>query len=217
MCLRSIAAGSCFLCLLLFGFSGHAEELAVARFAVDGLNGWETREFKGQTSYQLVQDEQGIVLKAQAKGAASGLVKKIRFDPSRHRYLTWSWKIDHTIVTGDETTRQGDDYAARIYIIFPGRFFWQTRALNYVWANKLPQGDFVPNAFTANAILLAVESGSPRAGQWVSEERDILADFRRVFGEEPPLAGGIAIMTDTDNTGAEATAWYGDITLMTTR
>ncbi|MCM2264425.1 MAG: DUF3047 domain-containing protein [Desulfuromonadales bacterium] len=208
---------ACFFGILLSGLSVKAEELAVARFGDDGIKGWETREFKGRTDYRLVQDEQRIVLKAQARGAASGLVKKMSFDPSRYRYLKWSWKIDHIIVMGDETTRQGDDYAARIYIIFPGRFFWQTRALNYIWANKLPREEFVPNAFTSNAMLLAVESGGSKAGQWVTEERDILADYRRVFGEDPPQAGGLAIMTDTDNTGAEATAWYGDITLSTTR
>lgn len=215
--IRSITTFSCFICLLLSGRSVKAEELEVARFGVDGINGWEVREFKGQTSYQLVPDGQGTVLKAQAKGTASGLVKKMSFDTSRHRYLKWSWKIDQTIATGDETSRQGDDYAARIYIIFPGRFFWQTRALNYIWANKLPREQFVPNAFTANAMLLAVESGMSRAGQWLAEERDILADYRRVFGAEPPRAGGVAIMTDADNTGTEATAWYGDITLSTTR
>jgi len=65
--------------------------------------------------------------------------------------------------------------------------------------------------------MLAVESGPSKAGQWVNEERDIQADYRRVFGENPPEAGGVAIMTDTDNTGGEATAWYGDITLSTVR
>lgn len=74
----------------------------------------------------------------------------------------------------------------------------------------------MPNAFTSNAMLLAVESGSVKSGQWIYEERDILADFRRLFGEEPPEAGAIAIMTDTDNTGAEATALYGEIRLSTT-
>ncbi|NJC88069.1 MAG: DUF3047 domain-containing protein [Desulfuromonas sp.] len=215
--IRAITAALCCICILLCSFSVSAEELEVARFGVDGLKGWAAREFKGRTDYQLVQEENGTVLKAQARGTASGLVKTLSFDPSSYRYLKWSWKVDHTVATGDETIRQGDDYAARIYIIFPGRFFWQTRALNYIWANKLPRGEFVPNAFTSNAMLLAVESGSSKVGRWVSEERDVLADYRRVFGEEPPRAGGIAIMTDTDNTGAEATAWYGDITLSTSR
>jgi hypothetical protein len=61
--------------------------------------------------------------------------------------------------------------------------------------------------------MIAVQSGPARAGEWLTERRDILADFRRAFGEEPPRIGAIAIMTDTDNTGAAATAWYDDLRL----
>ena len=204
-------------CLFFTAKPAASEEIAVSHFATEGLKGWEGKNFKGTTEYKLVQDGGRIVLKAHAKATASGLTKKIKFNPVVHRYLKWSWKINGTIAQGNEKTKQGDDYAARVYVVFPGRFFWQMRALNYIWANKLPKGDFVPNAFTSNAMLLAVESGPSKAGQWVSEERDILTDFRRLFGEDPPEAGAIAIMTDTDNTGAEATAWYGDITLSTNR
>ncbi len=192
------------------------EELPVSRFATEGLKNWETKSFKGNTEYRVVQDNGHAVLQAHAKAAASGLTRKLHFHPATYRYLRWSWKIKDTIARGNEKTKQGDDYAARVYVIFPGRFFWQMRALNYIWANKLPKGEFVPNAFTSNAMLLAVESGPAKAGQWLHEERDVLADYRRVFGEDPPEAGGIAIMTDTDNTGAEATAWYGEIVLSTT-
>lgn len=192
-----------------------AEEIAVSHFATEGIKGWESKNFKGTTEYRIVQEDGRTVLKAHAKGAASGLTKKLKFSPQSYRYLKWNWKVAGTITGGNEKTKQGDDYAARLYVVFPGRFFWQMRALNYIWANKLPKGEFVPNAFTSNAMLLAVESGPSKAGQWVSEERDILADYRRVFGEDPPDAGAIAIMTDTDNTGAEATAWYGEITLST--
>lgn len=192
------------------------QELAVSHFATEGLKNWESKSFKGYTDYRVVQDNGHAVLQAHARAAASGLTKKLRFQPATYRYLKWSWKIKDTIARGDERTKQGDDFAARVYVIFPGRFFWQMRALNYIWANKLPKGEFVPNAFTSNAMLLAVESGTTKVGQWLHEERDILADYRRVFGEEPPEAGGIAIMTDTDNTGSEATAWYGEIVLSTT-
>lgn len=41
----------------------------------------------------------------------------------------------------------------------------------------------------------------------------VYEDYKRIFGEEPPLLGGVAIMTDTDDTRDEATAWYGDIVL----
>ena len=193
----------------------YADEITVSRFATDGIKGWESKSFKGTTDYRIVQEDGRTVLKAHAKGAASGLTKKLKFSPQTYRYLKWNWKVAGTIAQGNEKTKQGDDYAARVYVVFPGRFFWQMRALNYIWANKLPKGEFVSNAFTSNAMLFAVESGPSKAGQWVTEQRDILADFRKVFGEDPPEAGAIAIMTDTDNTGAEATAWYGDITLST--
>ncbi|MDD2499566.1 MAG: DUF3047 domain-containing protein [Geobacter sp.] len=201
--------------VLLTHFPALADEIPVSRFATDGLKGWESKSFKGTTDYLIVQEDGRTVLKAHAKSAASGLSKKFKFSPFTHRYIKWDWKVAGTIAGGNEKTKQGDDYAARLYVVFPGRFFWQMRALNYIWANKLPKGEFVPNAFTSNAMLLAVESGPSRAGQWVTEQRDILADFRKVFGEDPPDAGAIAIMTDTDNTGAETTAWYGEITLST--
>lgn len=192
-----------------------AGEIAVGRFAEEGLKGWEVKEFKGLTRYRLVEEEGRKVLLAEAEGSASGLVKKIDFDPAEYRNLRWSWKIENTVAQGNERTKAGDDYAARVYVIFPGRFFWQTRALNYIWANRLPTEDFVANAFTANAMLLAVRSGPDQAGQWLEESRDLVADYRRVFGTEPPRGGAVAIMTDTDNTGSRARAWYGDITLST--
>ncbi|HZV81636.1 MAG TPA: DUF3047 domain-containing protein [Geobacteraceae bacterium] len=40
-----------------------------------------------------------------------------------------------------------------------------------------------------------------------------MADYRRLFGEEPGTLGAVAIMTDSDNTGGRASAWYGDIVL----
>jgi hypothetical protein len=212
-------AGKYLLLLALAAFcaTAQASEYHVSAFSTEGLGGWETKKFKGTNEYSLVHDDGRTVVKAVSKGTASGLFKKVKLDPQSFRYLRWSWKIAGTIKNGDETTKAGDDYAARVYIVFPGHFFWQTKAINYIWANRLARGEAIPNAFTSHAMMLAVESGSERAGQWITEERDILADYRRLFGGEPREIGAIAIMTDTDNTGGEATAWYGDITISTAR
>ncbi len=59
--------------------------------------------------------------------------------------------------------------------------------------------------------MIAIESGTNRAGEWVDERRDVRTDYRQMFGEEPASVDAVAIMTDTDNTGAAASAWYGDI------
>jgi hypothetical protein len=208
-----------FLCaialLLAFPPVGRAAELPVSNFAREGLTGWETKSFKGTTVYRIVTVNGRTVIAASSSASASGLVKKISFSPVKHRYLRWSWKVAHTVTGGDERTKSGDDYAARVYVLFPGTFFWQMRAINYIWANKLAAGKSLVNAYTSNARMIAVESGNEKTGQWLTEERDLLADYRALFGADPPNAEAIAIMTDTDTTGGVAEAWYGDISLST--
>lgn len=188
-----------------------------SRFTTDGLTGWETKSFKGETEYTIASEGGRTVVRAHSRGTASALFRRVRLAPARFRYLDWSWKIERTIEKGDETTRAGDDYAARIYVVFPGRFFWQTRAIAYIWANRLPKEEAIPSPFSGRVMMLVVESGSARAGEWINEQRDILADYRRLFANEPRDIGAIAIMTDSDNTGGAATAWYGDISLTSSR
>jgi hypothetical protein len=195
--------------------AGRTEELAISRFELEGLSGWSPEIFKNTTDYRLTEEDGRVIVQATSRAAASGLVKEIEFDPAKYRYLRWSWKIERTIKGGDEKSKAGDDYAARLYVIFPGRFFWQTRAINYIWANRLQKGESTPNAYTGQAMMVAVQSGPALAGRWLTEERDIREDYRRLFGEEAGAAGAVAIMTDTDNTGDSAVAWYGDIVLAT--
>jgi hypothetical protein len=188
----------------------------IVQFPIDdferGLGpAWQARSFKGDTAYQVVPEGTGHVLQADSRGTASALIRKIDLDPRDYPILSWRWKVAGTIAQGDERTKAGDDYAARVYVIFPHWFFPKTRTLNYIWANHLPQGEFLANAYTGNAIMVAVESGPGRAGRWLIERRDIVADFRKAFGEDPPRMGAVAIMTDTDNTGVAATAWYDDL------
>ncbi len=175
---------------------------------------WEKKSFRGETAYRAVEEEGRPALKAESRAAASALVFPVSFDPKAYPRLSWSWKIERTIGKEDERTKRGDDYAARVYVVFPSALFWKTRAINYIWASRLPRGSFHPNAFTSNAVMVAVESGDGKAGKWIDEERDLLEDFRRAFGEDPPEAGAVAIMTDTDDTGAYAVAWYGAIRLL---
>jgi len=77
----------------------------------------------------------------------------------------------------------------------------------------MAKGSSAPSPYTKNALIVAVESGSAKTGQWVSEERNIRDDYRKLFGEEPPDVGAVAVMTDTDDTREDITAYYGDIFL----
>ena len=85
--------------------------------------------------------------------------------------------------------------------------------LSYIWEGKAAVGSVVANAYTDRVRMLVVESGAARLGQWLEYERDILQDYRTAFGAEPPLISGVAIMTDADDTGESALAYYGEISL----
>ena len=192
-----------------------ADTLDISHFASDGLNGWERKSFKGETEYSIVKEGENSVVRARSTAAASGIIKKVQLEPLQYRYLRWKWKISEPLKNVAEKTKAGDDYSARVYVVFPGFFFWQSKAINYVWSSRLPREESYPSPYTRNVMMVVTESGAEKGGRWITEQRDILADYRRLFGEEPRKLGAIAIMTDTDNTGAEALAWYGDITLST--
>lgn len=199
--------------LFMVSLPAMAQEIKLGDFSSGDLKGWEEKSFAGNTTYELVENDGRKVLKAVSDKSASGLFKEVDIDLKQYPILRWSWKVEGVLAGGDAFTKEGDDYAARIYIVFPAFLFWNTRGINYIWANKLPKGQAVPNAYADKVIMLAVESGPAKVGQWVSEERNVYEDFKKLFGEEPPALGAVAIMTDTDNTGGRAVAYYGDITL----
>ena len=130
--------------LIAVAVTCRAEELPVSHFGTEGLAGWKSKAFKGVTDYTLVKENGRTVVKAHSKTAASGLVKTVKLDPHQFRYLKWSWKVAGIIPNGDEHTKAGDDYAARVYVVFPGRFFWQTRPSTTSGPIALPKGPPCP-------------------------------------------------------------------------
>ncbi len=196
---------------------GTENELHLGRFSSGDLSGWKEQTIgmlKAKTSYSIAKDGEKTVLVARSNKSASGQIYKLKLDLKEYPTLSWSWKIDHVFKKGDEKSKDGDDFAVRVYAVFPRGFFTKTRAICYVWANKLPRGSHIPNPYSSNIITVAVDSGDELAGQWISHQRNIYEDYKNFFGEEPPKIGAIAIMTDSDNTGESTIGYYGDISLL---
>lgn len=197
---------------LLLATPAGAERLDVARFSAGDVAGWKSRSFAGETRYGLEFHAGRQVLHAVSNASASGLYREVTIDLKETPYLHWSWRVGNLLATQDERSKTGDDYAARIYVVFSGGpLLWRTRAINYVWSSHQPPGSEWPNAFTANARMIAVRSGAAAVGQWVHESRNVSDDYRRIFGDDPGDVSAVALMTDTDNTGQAAEAWFGDI------
>lgn len=193
--------------------SADSDRLTIADFELGIPAGTEERSFSDNTVYRVVEKDGQKVLSATASGSASGLVFPTRFNPAETPWLEWRWKIEGVVEKGDARVKQGDDYAARVYVIFPHWLPLRTRSINYLWANKLPVDATQANTYTSNAMMLALQSGNGSTGQWVTERRNLVEDFRRLFGEDPPDEAVVALMSDTDQTGELAQAWYDDIRL----
>lgn len=217
--------------------SGPILEVGKFSSATAGNNlpdGWKPLTFKKiekHTTYTLVKDGGATVVKAVSEASASGLTREVKINLKEYPVVQWRWKVANVLKNGDVSKKEGDDYPARIYITFEydaGKvsFFKKAQyetvrliygqypplgAINYIWESKAPKGTVVPNPFTDQVKMIVVESGASGLNQWVSEERNIYEDYKKAFGEEPPMISGVAIMTDTDNTGESATAYYGDI------
>lgn len=217
---------------------GHAlAEVTVGRFDTDAAvlsSEWQIIQLEKNvppTQYQLLQWDGVHAIESQANRSMALLGRKVDVDLASTPVLCWRWRVEEMIKKADMTRRQGDDYAARIYIAFTlpaealsftdkaalslARAFWGNRvpdaALNYVWDNRQPVDTRMPNAYTKRAQMIVRRTGSNDMGRWVTERVDVRDDVIRAFGSESARPVLVAIASDTDNTGEKTRAGFADL------
>lgn len=204
------------ICMSLTAAIGSAAAQAEQVFTPEDIAAWESHSFEGETRYSLVEvDGRQAVHASCSDTSASGLFFREEIDLNKTPILEWEWRVDKTFSDLDETTQSGDDYPARLYAVDEHTFAkWRTRALNYVWASEQPQGSRWENPFQSRAMMVAVQSGPPeQKGEWRTQRRNLKEDFRKLHDKDTDSINGLAIMTDCDNHGEDAEAWYGEIRL----
>ena len=196
---------------------------------------WEPVLFPGKspTQYQTEKVGSRTTLLARAHSSISMLRKPLRIEPAQLGSVHFSWLLPQLIANADMGERGSDDSPVRLVLAFEGdrsTFSLKNAMLNelaltltgeempyatlmYVWCNRRPVGSVVHNNRTDRIRQLVVESGSTGLQQWRDYERNIRADYEKVFGEAPGALVGIAVMTDSDNTKSTVLAHYGDISL----
>jgi len=212
----------------------HADEPGVAFSAAKPggalPEGWQNRPVvsgKTLTRYTLVARQGTTVLQADANGAASGLVHDGDIDLAKTPVAEWRWMVQAPIAGADNSVGDKEDAPARLVFFFDGRssnLSIGERAealaasaageklpyatLMYIWTNSAPVGTVIANPHTSRVQMIVVGS---EAGKWQSLRRNVVSDFQKAFHEAPGKLTGYGILTDTDNTGGTARAWYGDI------
>jgi len=200
------------------------------RETFDSLAQWEPLTFpkiKAHSTYTLVKEGGKSILKAESRASASAIVYRRTFNIHETPRIRWRWKVTQMSDLGNPKEKSGDDYPIRVYVLFsydPEKAtlgqrltYGATRAvygkypphstLSYVWTGRdIPERIFA-SPYTDKARVVVLEKGKERLGQWVDESVNVLEDYRKAFGKEPPAMAGLAIMSDTDNTGGSAVAY----------
>jgi hypothetical protein len=199
---------------------------------------WAHQAFPGKrpTEFHPARVDGRDAVAARAEGSASMLRQKLRVEPQHLGRLRFSWRVPALITGADLALRDKDDAPVRVVLAFDGdrRQLSQRDAalselaraitgedmpyatLMYVWSGTRAAGTVLASPRTDRIRRLVVESGAGRLDRWLDYERDIRADYEHAFGEPPGALIGIAIMTDSDNTGASTHAWYGPVRLLPT-
>lgn len=145
----------------------------------------------------------------------------------------FSWWVPAVIAGADFGRAEASDSPARVAFAFAGdlsKLSIRTRmqyqmaelltgetppyaTLMYVWATEADLESVYQSARTDRVRKIVVESGTRHLRTWRHYRRDLAADYWRVFAEKPGPLIAIGLMTDADNTGSSAEAWYGDVRL----
>jgi hypothetical protein len=192
---------------------------------------------KKAPDFTMVRDDGVTVLHVRSQAAVGSAAFRLEADPRAQGRLTWRWKIDHPLAAAHFGTKQGDDFAARVYVSFDvpheslslaarakmtlAKLVYgadlPAAAICYVWDNHQPVGTSAWNPYTDRLRMVVLESGNARAGEWVTESRDVEADFRAAFGSSwkgpTPAINGVAVSSDADQTLESVNAWFGDLRL----
>jgi len=202
--------------------------------AIDSAS-WHAVGLPGKrvTNYSPDVKDGRRAIRAEADASASLWRRKVDIPADRLTDVTWSWWVDDAIPAADLHDADRSDSPARMIFAFDGdhaRLSQRSRmmfelartltgesppyaTLMYVWSHNLPVGTMVQSHRSERVRKIVLDGGSASLRHWREHRRNVAQDFERVFGEAPGRLIGVAVMTDADNTGARARAWYGSIEL----
>ncbi|WP_341676936.1 DUF3047 domain-containing protein [Niveibacterium sp. SC-1] len=220
--------------LVLASFMAAAGATAQVPDETLSLAGWKPIHLGGgktSTHYDILEQDGVKIVHAVAHDAASGLAHDDGTPLTGHPWVRWRWKISGLIEGEDNSVSSKEDAPARLIFLFDGdksklslsdrTYFKLARTISgfeppyamlmYVWAAHGEVGSVIRNPHTDRVQMVVVASGAGGVGEWQKLERNLHDDYLRAFGEEPGRLLAYGVMTDTDNTHADAEAWYGPI------
>ncbi len=153
--------------------------------------GWASRNGSAADVYSVQSEGGKKFLHADARGTAVQIGLEVPWSLKEFPLLQWQWRALLFPRNGDERKKATNDSVLGLYVVF-GRWPFM-RTIKYIWSEPLPVNTSLESPFSSRTKMIVLESGHSREGQWITERRDVLADFHRLFGDEEtvPTARGI--------------------------
>jgi len=177
-------------------------------------DGWKGQSW-GSPKYEfrVVNQSGRKVLHLKSNNESSTISKEIKVDVKSHPILQWSWQAVTLPKGGDARTSATDDQAAQLYVTFP-RFPSQVRSriISYLWDTTAPVGAVFKSEKTGLVTYVVVRSGPADLGKWQTESRNVLEDYKKIYGEAPgEEAGAVSISIDSNDTRSSAESYFGEL------
>tara|TARA_B100002051_G_scaffold253524_1_gene267529 strand:+ start:1070 stop:1675 length:606 start_codon:yes stop_codon:yes gene_type:complete len=196
---------------MLFGVA-FCENVNVFEFTETELKELKVRKVKKLTSYSLGSNENGNYLRAEAEGVGSGLGKKIEIDLNNTPYINITWKIEKDLNGIDEKSKKGHDYAARVFVVKKtGLTALSNKAINYIFSSNNSINDHWRSPYTKSSIDYVLSTTKENLNEWVTVKANVKNHFKKLHDIDVDILNGVALMTDTDQTGLKAISYYQNI------
>jgi hypothetical protein len=217
--------------MIVSSIASYAQEKGVfLREDFNTLENWKPLLFekiKEHTEYSINNEGHESYLIADSSASASGIVFKKEFEVFDYPKIRWRWKVSNVYKKGNAKVKAGDDYPIRVYVIFkynPETASFGQRvkyglakkiygeypphsSVNYIWSNINHEERIIENPYASAAKMIILQTGADMAGKWIGEEVNVIEDYQKAFGEDPPSTASLAIMNDSDNTGESAVSY----------
>jgi Protein of unknown function (DUF3047) len=204
---------------LVFIFHARTSQLAFIVLNAGSLGpgrlpaNWQVKVNHGKPEFGVCTDSEGPCLHLRSAKASFALQRDVEVDPSQMPYLTWRWKVTQLPTGGDFRHASTDDQAAQVLVAFSDR-----RVLTYLWDTTAPKGSAASSSDIPLVHIFAVvcESGTEQANRWVSENRNVAADYQRAYGKPAPPVKGLRLQINSQHTGTTAESYFGEVAFRST-
>lgn len=172
--------------------------------------GWKVRKDAGKTTYTVQEEGGRRFLHAAAHDQGIQAAKAFEtWDLQKYPVLRWSWRPIEFPRGANEKSGKNDSVLA-VYLLVPYSQIRGPEAVKYVFNEVVPVGTRLESNGGLTQVRV-LESGTDRRGQWVEEHADVRDDYLAYFQKKDvPKPAGIAVLTDSDDTGTSAQGDYAD-------